>query len=390
MYRYFLILVIVLVAFQAHGQTEKNFTYYNDTTYLLYLEERWEDLIFLAKESIRAGHDFYYMRMRLGIAYYESGQYIPAIRHFNKALDFDENSLLAIEYLYYCHINMARFMEAKKYYNYAHLKNHLFNSIYFEPGIKISDGSASTGDIRYAFLGLNHELGRHVNLFHGYQRLGADLETTIDMTGFGGGYSPYIYRYTIIQNEYYAALSVLVGKGFFITPAFHVQGLSTTGYRSSNRVFSGQLDKFVGRFKIYGAFAYSDINSLKQRQFTGGLVYYPFGNTKLHLLTDLTSHDQDDRQSLISRSEVGIKLFTRTWINGSLSYGDMVNYSEANSYLVYNQLDIMKYKWTLSINQYLGKHLFFINYTHEDKREFGTEIPFVHHDFILGINIAFY
>ena len=378
-----------LIAFDLQGQTKKDFAYYNNETYQLYLNKNWTDLIPLAKESINEGHDFYYMRMRIGIAYYELGNYVPAIKHFKKAQNFDNNNPVVKEYLYYSHFYMGRLMEARKYYNYAGLKNRFFNSIYFEPGIKISDGSASTGDIKYAFIGLNHELGSHINFFHGYQRLGADLETTIEVPGNGGGSSFYRYGYTIIQNEYYASATILLAKGLFLTPAYHVQGVSATGYNASNQVFSGQVTTYLGRFKIYGGYSYSDINDQNQQQVTGGIVYYPFGNTKLFVNSEITNHQQEENQSTITRNEIGIKLFPKTWINGSLSYGDMVNYNELNGYLVYNQLDIMKSKWSVSISQYLGKHMLFINYTHENKEEFETAIPFVHHDFIIGINLMF-
>jgi len=389
MHRLVIIIIIVLIAFDLQGQTEKDFAYYNNETYQLYLNKNWNDLIILAKESIKDGHDFYYMRMRIGIAHYESGNYVAAIRHFKKAQSFDENNPVVKEYLYFAHFYMGRLMEAKKYYNYDGLKNRFFNSIYFEPGIKIANGNVSTGDIRYVFTGLNHELGPHINLFHGYQRLGADLETLIEVPGNGGGPRFYKYGYTIIQNEYYAAATILLTKGFFLTPAYHVQSVSTTGYSAINRVFSGQVSTYLGRFKIYGGYGYSEINDQNQWQITGGIVYYPLGNTKLSLNSEITNHQQDEKQSTITRNEISVKLFPKTWINGSLSYGKMVNYSELNGYTVYNQLDIMKSKWSLSINQYLGKHLLFINYTHENKEEFQSETPFVHHDFIMGINLIF-
>jgi len=389
MYRYLIIIFSFMFAFELYGQTEKNFAYFNNETYKLYLDKNWDELIVVAKESILEGHDAYYLRMRLGIAYYESGKYIPAITHFKKAIQFDANNPLAKEYLYYCHFHLGRFMEAKKYFNYSGLKNRFFNSIYFEPGIKVTDGNVSTGDIKYVLVGLNHELGPNINLFHGYQRLGADLETTIEVPGNSGGFASYRFGYTVIQNEYYAAINLLLAKGLFLTPAYHVQWVSTTGYSATNSLFSGQITKFLGRFKMYGAYSYSEINALNQHQITGGIVYFPFGNLNFYLNTELTSHQQDDEQSLITRNEISVRVFPKTWLNGSLSYGDMINYNESNGYLVYNQLDILKYKWSLSVNQYLGKHLLFVNYSHEDKEEFGTENPFVHHDFILGINLIF-
>ncbi len=85
----------------------------------------------------------------------------------------------------------------------------------------------------------------------------------------------------------------------------------------------------------------------------------------------------------------GVKLFAKTWLNISFTTGDMLNYAESNGYLLYNQLDLLKSKWGIGVNQYLGKHLLHLGYIHENKEEFTTQIPFVHHDLILGFNLIF-
>ena len=86
---------------------------------------------------------------------------------------------------------------------------------------------------------------------------------------------------------------------------------------------------------------------------------------------------------------MGIKVFSKTWIDGFLTYGDMTNFSEQNGYVVYNQLDKTTSKWGISINQYLGKHLLYLGYINENKEEYLTETPFVHRDVILGFNLTF-
>lgn len=389
MYRLILIVSLLIASTDLQSQAEKNFSYYNNETYNLYQEQNWEKLIDMGKESIQEGHDFYYLRMRIGISYYSRGKFVPAIRHFKKALNFDDSSYDAKEYLYFCHFYMGRLMEAKKYFNHANLKNQFFKSIYLEPGLKISDGSSATGNIKYIFAGLNHELGANINFFHGYQRLAADFVTQVQIQGIGGGSSWYDYAYTMIQNEYYAAATILLTKGLFLMPAFHVQGMSTTGYSDKNRVYSAQLAYWLGRIKAYGGYSISEINSENQQQLTGGLTYYPFGNLKLFLNSEIIQHQQNNKNELITKSEIGIKTFPKTWLSSSWSIGDMANYNEANGYLVYNQLDTMKSKWSVAISQYIGSNMLYFNYTHENKEEYETGNPFVHHVAIVGLNINF-
>lgn len=376
------------------GQSQKDFAYYNKETYRLYEEANWTELIPLAQEAISNGHDFYYMRMRLGIAYYQLEQYTQAKKHFEKALEFDEGSIDAKSYLYYCYLYLGRKKEALKYYDVFDEKSKFIGSLYAEPGIKISDNKASVRNSNYFFLGLNHNLGKNVSLFHGYQRLGADFATIVTNNsgngqGMGGRVTTSEYIYTVIQNEYYAALSFLVTKGFYITPAYHIQGVTTEGYSGTNSVLSIQLVKWLGKVKLYGTYYNSQINEQKQLQLEGGLVFYPMGNTNVYIQPQATYHTGWGVINMIWTGKAGLKLFPKTWIDASFTIGNMLNYSESNGYLLYNQLDVIKSKWGLGIRQYLGKHMLYLGYIHENKEEYDTQIPFAHHDLVLGFNLIF-
>lgn len=373
------------------GQIQKDFAYYNNESYRLYSESNWDELIPLAKEGINHGHDFYYMRMRLGIAYFEQKKYTQAKKQFDKALEFDSGSADAKSYAYYCLLYLGRKKEAIKYFDVFNEKSKFFNSLYFEPGIKISNNNASVRNSTFFFLGLNHDLGKNISLFHGYQRLKADFVTTVSSgngNGFGGGYSTE-YQYSAIQNEYYAALSFLVARGFYITPAFHTQGVSVEGSSGNNNVLSIQLVKWLGKIKLYGGYYNSDINKQQQQQIEGGLVFYPMGNSNFYLQAQATSHEENSVNTMIWTGKGGVKLFPKTWLDVSYTTGDMLNYSESNGFLLYNQWDVIKSKWGVGINQYLGKHLLYLGYIQENKEEYNTQIPFIHHDLILGFNLIF-
>jgi len=391
MHTFLKILVLLIMSTSVYGQIEHDFVYYNNETYKLYTEKNWKDLIPLAKEGIEKGHDFYYMRMRLGIAYYELGKYIPAKKQFEKALDFYPSSPDVKSYLHNSYLYLGRNQEARAFYNISDEKPKFIRSIYFEPGMKLSNERSSTRNMKYIFLGLNHEFGHRVSLFHGYQRLGADFVTTLtDNNGPGpGGSSSTEYKYSVFQNEYYGALTIIPATGFYIIPAYHFQDVNVEGYHGKNRVFSIQIAKWLCRIKLYGNYYTSHINELSQQQYEGGIVYFPFGTTNLYMQSQVTVHNEEQQQNTVLFNKLGVKLFPKTWIEGFGSYGAMLNYSELNGYVVYNQLDEIKSKYGFSINQYIGKHLLFFNYTHENKEEYNTGIPFVHHDFILGINLTF-
>ena len=70
-------------------------------TYRLYVGQKWDSLIAMGKEAIKQDIDYYYLRMRVGIAYYNKKNYKKAAGHFKHALSFNQNDPVALEYLYY-------------------------------------------------------------------------------------------------------------------------------------------------------------------------------------------------------------------------------------------------------------------------------------------------
>ena len=87
-----------------HGQAVMNFTSLDKQTYELYLDKNWKDLISLGKNGLEKGFDYFYLRMRIGIAYYELANYHRAIPHFRKAQLFNSKDQFANEYLYYSYL----------------------------------------------------------------------------------------------------------------------------------------------------------------------------------------------------------------------------------------------------------------------------------------------
>lgn len=392
MYKIIIISAFFIITNFAIAQEQRDFAYYNNETYELYMKANWEELIPLAKESLKNGHDSYYIRMRLGIAHYELKKYTQAIRQFKHALELFPESADAKSYMYYSYLFLGRRQEAFLYNTTPDRKFKYFQSMYFEPGIKLSDNKTSTRNTYYMFLGLNHELGNRISLFHGYQRLRSDfsyLTTISGGPGFGGGTIQWESIYKIVQNEYYAALTFFLGKGFYLTPAYHYQGVKGDEYLTYNNVGSIQLTKWAGKFKVHAGYYYSEINNLNQQQTELGLAFYPFGNNKLYLQTQATNHLQEDVSTMVYFNKIGVQVSPTTWLEASMSYGNMVNFSELNSYVVYNQLDNISSRWGVSIHQLLGKHMLYLNYVRENKEEYSTEIPFAHNDIIVGFNLTF-
>ena len=86
----------------------------NSTSYQLYTDKKWPELISFGNEAVQNGYDYFYMRMRIGVAYFEMKNYCLAELHFKKAIQFNTTDDLAKEYLYYCYVYTGKSEEARK------------------------------------------------------------------------------------------------------------------------------------------------------------------------------------------------------------------------------------------------------------------------------------
>jgi len=83
------------------AQESLGFKQIDSLSYHHYINKNYTELFEVGKKAIKQNTDYYYLRMRLGIAYYQKHQYRLASKHFKQALEFNTGDSLAIEYLYY-------------------------------------------------------------------------------------------------------------------------------------------------------------------------------------------------------------------------------------------------------------------------------------------------
>ena len=69
-------------------------------TYSHYLNQDWEKVLYTGNTALNRNTDYFYLRMRMGIAAYYLGKYTEAADHFEKALIFNSKDQTAQLYLY--------------------------------------------------------------------------------------------------------------------------------------------------------------------------------------------------------------------------------------------------------------------------------------------------
>jgi tetratricopeptide (TPR) repeat protein len=94
-----ILLAIMLLTggISAWGQST-SFSYSDSLTYRQYLDGNWEALLRSGKLALKSGNDYKYLRMRMGIAYYELKDYRHAAEQFTRAHRFDTSDTLAAWY----------------------------------------------------------------------------------------------------------------------------------------------------------------------------------------------------------------------------------------------------------------------------------------------------
>ena len=125
-----IIVVFCLLFYSLTGFSQEKISYLKaeSLTYQYFLSEKWDSLINTGTETLNADIDFFYLRIRLGKAYFEKNNFVKAALHFEKALVFNSSDSYSLSHLYYSYLNMGRSLDA-----YSLLKKNITN---FDPAIK--------------------------------------------------------------------------------------------------------------------------------------------------------------------------------------------------------------------------------------------------------------
>ena len=95
------ILAFILISIKVNGQDTLTSATVEQKSYQLYIDKNWNELIKFGTNAINKGYNYYYLQLRVGIAYYEKKNYALAEGYFFNALKFNTDDELLLEYIYY-------------------------------------------------------------------------------------------------------------------------------------------------------------------------------------------------------------------------------------------------------------------------------------------------
>ncbi|MGB3947941.1 MAG: hypothetical protein WBM13_08150 [Bacteroidia bacterium] len=382
------IFILFFILFQhSYAQKITNSAIAEQESTRLYYTQDWKKLGVYTEKAISNGYDYYYMRMRSGISYFEQKKYVKAIRHFQKALFFNSDTL-AQEYLYYSYLFSGRVAEAKmltKTFSDKLIKkikpskNKIIESIYTEGGVGLTNlennyqnididglydiyGEATINKtMRYLHVGLNHQVTNNLSIYHGYSNIGIDLLRKIKFNN-----KDTLDSYKLTQHDYYITSNIQL-KGISIAPAFHFInvgfGRLNASYNSLqykyifskkdtsfvNYVTSLALSKSVGIFTYGLSSSYSQLNSYNQLQIGLSASYLPLANNNLYGSTNIVLLNENNENRIIIAQKLGAKIISRLWAEAGITYGNLQNYNENNAFVVFNTGDKILYKYGVAL-----------------------------------------
>jgi len=397
----FIIIVLFFISNHSYSQEELTFENVEAKSYDLYKNQKWNELIRLGELAIEDRIDFYSLRIRLGTAYYKTKNYFPAISNFEKALEIGYDDELIYEYLYYSYMFTDRIedknfvfsiLSNSKKSQLRPLYNSVIDNVFAETGTGISDDVNQNSEVKPALSG--NSFTEEV-IFGDYFYFKAGIgQLPFDRLNVSYDYSYYNFKkrretflrqgllnfestddYIQKQNRFYNSLDILIDNGFVISPAGHYINLkenkisdtlltdpSTITYlreetSTDNFILSLAISKYISTFnlKIYGSFSY--LNENHQSQYAMEFKSYPFGSANFFTKTYATLHYQDNISNLVFTQLLGLKTIKNLQLEAYASFGKINNFNEQNGYIVFNDPDLIKYKFGTMVNYSFSNNL---------------------------------
>ena len=383
-------------------------------SYSLFTQTKWDELVRFGNRALTKGFDYYYLRYRLGVAYYMKKKYRNAASNFEKAVVFNSTDE-AMEYLYYSYVYSAQYERARwlsKSFSpavIAYIGSDKFNAISFatlEGGVASSDSSKQFQNETYVQAGLGCYVNKRFSLFQAVTYfaqdafrgnieqfqyyLGANIPLKNGWT-FASGIQPIYANFT---PDYFKIDSIPAGppppRGAPPPPPRRAVLVDSLGTAQSkfNFVWAATITKSFSHFDITLGAAIGAFDTATQYEQYLGITYYPLGNNSLLVGGTIYAHTENHYKNLnygivpfLSVSP--IKSLTLTVSYLANSGGNLI---ESNGYIVSGTPDFMAARFSCLADITLSKCIsIYATYQHEDNQEEHRHWPFYYNLFVTGI-----
>jgi hypothetical protein len=376
--------ISLLIFTWAGAQDGTEFHRINTGTYRLYLEQKWDSLIHMGKEALGRDMDYYYLRMRMGIAYFNKKNYRTAAQHFSVAQEQNSGDPAALEYLYYCRLYSGQAEQAghvqkafrgdlalrlpppkrrffgklsAEYLYQGGAKDNLFDDPSGLYPLDLPGTQFTTGYFSNVTFSLVNQLSPFITLSHSFTRLWKSSHYFYN----DGQSALYLSDQRLIQNQYYLSPRFTTPSGYSFMPMIQVLGIKHQaiidngqgfqGYPSMSLATLSETDfvtgmgfkKNLGRVDLELGGWYGRLNSAGQIQGRAGFTWFPLGNLDLYAGGYINGQHEvfpgaEGVTRIIPEFLFGFGIAEKAWVDLHGAVGEMTNYLEGNGMIVYNSI----------------------------------------------------
>jgi tetratricopeptide (TPR) repeat protein len=396
-------------------------SYVDSISYLFSINGKHNELVSIAKKAFNNDIDFYFLRYRLGVSYFNQKKYLLALECFTKALECYPADFYSKEYLFYCNLYLNNLDEAKQIVSKLPLNSQSYYSkmlgkekmLNIESGYQTTsysnnqsantfmgnDGIYSESDrmksLQYYQIGVNFPISKKMKLYTGMFYVQNNRERHIysnDMS-YIYDYQNAVYNksiklkdtaqdYTLSQYQFYLGSTLSLPKRYSLQVGFQnmyysqnklaAQSdsskslfLDTLIYNYKYQINSSTLNNFVTSVslsKIFSNFNSSIVFGYANIDKTsiyqaGGQVTYSPLGNYNLNITGGYYLSADTTIRSVYFAKIVGRITDKLWYEVYHYQGNLKNFHESNAYVVYNVSDIIKSKSGINLAYYINSNL---------------------------------
>ncbi|MBN2668376.1 MAG: hypothetical protein JXR60_04025 [Bacteroidales bacterium] len=382
-----------------------------------YLQKDWRNLISVAKAAIKQNIDYYYLRLRLGIAYFEIQHYGQSIPHFEKALEMSPNDDLSTEYLYYAYKYTQNDIDALIVLNNSTSKwakkliddQSIFENFFMFGVSRVSQNTGLSEQYKQSFhkalqmakspiYSEQFTAEKYFNIqLGGTIRLSPKWRTTVSFQNFRLEnhqivYDPFLMhentnkvRQNQIQLNNYFRLADRLKMGVYFSYLSSTFNFIEVNSKVAPPIFENIdanlkqfllglfVDKSWSHLEFY--FGANLLTTPERPSFQSDLYlsYFPMANRKLLYTTGISYlKNKHPESSFVLHQKLKVQLLKPLWLDLEAHWGDMSDWSSDQGYIIYNSIFDVNTVYHLGVNIKLTKKMY-LNLAYEYLTQ-GSEI----------------
>ena len=355
----------------------------------LYNAGNWKQLISYGDQLLVGGIDFTGLRLRIAYANFITGDYKHALKQYGVVLAKDPYNITARYYAYYCDKYLTDDLHAT--YNLSYLDKEtlhkdgintpLITDIQAETGIK-QNNNINRDNASYSRIGIGNRIGWRLQLEQSVAYFNQDIFELYDIDRI---------RTTSLhladqQKEYHAKLSFALNQNVAIIGSYHYLNTKFDGtVNNSNLGLIGL--KIAGTYVDIQADAdFGWLNKKSLEQYNAKLTYYPFGNFNLYTISRASVKQLNSTRNFIFDQILGFKLIKNTWLESSVTLGNLDDYLDADGLYVYDGIDNTTFKCGEAAYYQLNNNVQLqLNYFYERKSDAYQSLKYDQNSVTVGI-----